>query len=44
MTYHGTTCNGCGGQGGHPETTPTESGGHVTVWRPCTGCGGTGRA
>jgi len=30
MTYHGTTCNGCGG--------------HVTVWRPCTGCGGTGRA
>lgn len=43
MTYHGTTCQGCGGQGGYPETTPTD-GGHVTVWRTCGTCGGTGRA
>ncbi|WP_260335785.1 hypothetical protein [Streptomyces sp. EAS-AB2608] len=35
-------CKDCGGQGGFPDTTPKPGGGHVTVWRPCTSCGGRG--
>ncbi len=38
------TCQGCGGQGGYPETTPKQGGGQVTVWRRCATCGGRGTA
>jgi len=42
MSYTGPTCTGCGGQGGHPETTPHPGGGHTTVFRTCTTCNGRG--
>jgi hypothetical protein len=38
------TCNGCGGQGGHPETTPHPDGSTTTVFRTCTRCHGRGTA
>lgn len=44
MSYQGPTCTGCGGQGGHAETTPQPGGGQTTVWRTCTGCSGRGHA
>lgn len=44
MSYEGPTCQGCGGQGGHVETTPTEDGGHVSVWRACGACSGRGHS
>jgi len=36
------TCTGCGGQRGFTDTTPKPGGGHTSVFRPCTACGGTG--
>lgn len=37
-------CQGCGGQGGFPETTPKPDGGQVTVFRRCDDCQGKGCA
>ncbi len=44
MSYQGPTCTGCGGQGGHAETTVNADGSSITVFRTCTSCGGRGRA
>lgn len=44
MSYEGPTCNGCGGAGGHVETTLNEDGSQVSVFRPCTTCNGRGMA
>ena len=36
------TCNGCGGQGGFPETTIKPDGTQITIFRTCSSCGGRG--
>ncbi|WP_179166883.1 hypothetical protein [Streptomyces sp. CB03238] len=40
--YQPQTCNGCGGQKGHVETTFREDGTRIDMWRPCGTCQGTG--
>lgn len=43
MSYQPRTCTGCGGRGGHTETTPNPGGGITTIFRTCPRCGGSGQ-